>query len=39
MNIQNPLAQNATSGQISADRRSVLVQFDVKGDADEAIEP
>jgi len=35
-NIQNPLVQKGGGGQISADRHSVLVQFDVKGDADDA---
>jgi RND superfamily putative drug exporter len=35
-NIQNPIAQQGGAGQISADRNSVLVQFDVKGDADDA---
>ena len=41
-NIQDPRAQKGGGGQISADGRSVLVQFDVKGDADKAadkIEP
>ncbi|HYZ78624.1 MAG TPA: MMPL family transporter [Gaiellaceae bacterium] len=35
-NIQNPLLKNRGGGQVSADRHSVLVQFDVVGDADEA---
>jgi RND superfamily putative drug exporter len=35
-NIQNPLARKGGGGQISADGRSALVQFDVKGDADKA---
>src|SRR3954453_3042177 len=35
-NIQNPLVKQGGGGQISADRHSVLVQFDVKGDADKA---
>ena len=35
-NIQNPLVQAGGGGQISADGHSVLVQFDVKGDADDA---
>jgi uncharacterized membrane protein YdfJ with MMPL/SSD domain len=35
-NIENPLVKKGGGGQISSDRRSVLVQFDVKGDADEA---
>jgi RND superfamily putative drug exporter len=41
-NIQNPLTQKGGGGLISADRHSALVQFDVKGDADDAkkkIEP
>jgi uncharacterized membrane protein YdfJ with MMPL/SSD domain len=35
-NIQNPLVQQGGGGQISADQHSVLVQFDVKGDVDDA---
>jgi uncharacterized membrane protein YdfJ with MMPL/SSD domain len=35
-NIENPLVKPGGGGQISADRHSVLVQFDVKGDADKA---
>src|SRR5919202_2621787 len=35
-NIQDPRVQKGGGGQISAGRRSVLVQFDVKGDADDA---
>jgi uncharacterized membrane protein YdfJ with MMPL/SSD domain len=35
-NIQNPLVTPGGGGQISSDRHSVLVQFDVKGDADKA---
>src|SRR5918995_7425924 len=35
-NIQDPRVQEGGGGQISADRHSVLVQFDVKGDADDA---
>ena len=35
-NIQNPLLVNRRQGQVSADRRSVLVQFDIVGDADDA---
>jgi uncharacterized membrane protein YdfJ with MMPL/SSD domain len=35
-NIENPLVKPGGGGQISADRHSVLVQFDVKGDADDA---
>lgn len=34
-NIQNPIDPNQ-SGLISEDRRSALIQFDVKGDADDA---
>jgi uncharacterized membrane protein YdfJ with MMPL/SSD domain len=35
-NIQNPLLTKGGGGQISADGHSVLVQFDVRGDADKA---
>ena len=35
-NVQNPLAIKGGGGQISADRHSALVQFDVRGDADKA---
>jgi uncharacterized membrane protein YdfJ with MMPL/SSD domain len=35
-NIQNPLVKKNGGGQISADGRSLLVQFDVRGDADKA---
>jgi uncharacterized membrane protein YdfJ with MMPL/SSD domain len=35
-NIDNPLIEEGGGGQISADKHSVLVQFDVKGDADDA---
>src|SRR5436190_45957 len=35
-NIQDPLILAGGGGQISADGHSVLVQFDVKGDADKA---
>jgi uncharacterized membrane protein YdfJ with MMPL/SSD domain len=35
-NIENPLVTPGGGGQISADKHSVLVQFDVKGDADKA---
>src|SRR5687767_4536115 len=35
-NIQNPLVKQGGGGQISADGHSMLVQFDVKGDADKA---
>jgi len=34
--IDNPLLEKGGGGQISSDRHSVLVQFDVKGDADDA---
>ncbi|HEX6702219.1 MAG TPA: MMPL family transporter, partial [Gaiellaceae bacterium] len=35
-NMQNPLILKGGGGQISDDRHAVLVQFDVKGDADDA---
>jgi uncharacterized membrane protein YdfJ with MMPL/SSD domain len=35
-NLHNPLLTKGGGGQISADRHSVLVQFDVRGDADKA---
>src|ERR671936_1337764 len=35
-NVQNPLTMKGGGGLISADRHSVLVQFDVKGDMDKA---
>ena len=35
-NVQNPLLVNRGQGQVSADRHSVLVQFDMVGDADKA---
>src|SRR5919199_175130 len=35
-NIENPLVTPGGGGQISADGHSVLVQFDIKGDADDA---
>ncbi len=35
-NIANPLVQKGGGGQISADRHSVLVQFDIVGDQDKA---
>src|ERR671936_1999020 len=35
-NIQNPLVTPGGGGQISRDDHSVLVQFDIKGDADKA---
>jgi RND superfamily putative drug exporter len=35
-NIQNPLILQGGGGQVSSDGHSVLVQFDVKGDADKA---
>src|SRR5919199_1142677 len=36
VNLHNPLLTKGGGGQISADRHSVLVQFDVRGDADKA---
>jgi RND superfamily putative drug exporter len=36
INLHNPLLTKGGGGQISADRHSVLVQFDVRGDADKA---
>jgi uncharacterized membrane protein YdfJ with MMPL/SSD domain len=41
-NVRNPLTQPGGGGQISRDRHAALVQFDVRGDADDApskIEP
>jgi uncharacterized membrane protein YdfJ with MMPL/SSD domain len=41
-NIENPLLKEAGGGQISRDRHSVLVQFDIRGSIDDAhskIEP
>jgi uncharacterized membrane protein YdfJ with MMPL/SSD domain len=35
-NIEDPRVKPGGGGQISTDRRSVLVQFDITGDADEA---
>ena len=35
MNIRSPL-EAANAGQISADRHSALVEFQIRGDADEA---
>lgn len=34
--IENPLVKKGGGGQISADGHSVLVQFDIRGDADKA---
>jgi len=38
MNIQNPLLKEGGGGQISRDGRSVLVQFDVRGDPSKAVD-